>query len=59
MQFFAKILAPIIVILCGVALLLISLRRFRAGQTGRAMLDIVWAIALFILAYMQYFYKSS
>ncbi|MDD2206364.1 MAG: hypothetical protein WCQ97_08490 [Aminobacterium sp.] len=55
MQFFATTLAPIIVILCGVALLFISFRRFRMGQTGRAMLDIVWAVALFILAYSQYF----
>ncbi|MEA4877561.1 hypothetical protein SDC9_155063 [bioreactor metagenome] len=55
MQFFATTLAPIIVILCGVALLFISFRRFRMGQTGRAILDIVWAVALFILAYSQYF----
>jgi hypothetical protein len=54
MTFFATVLAPIIIVLCGLVLAFAGIRRMQKGQMGRAVLDIIWAFMLFLMAYIQY-----
>jgi TM2 domain-containing membrane protein YozV len=51
MQFFADNLAPVILYFCAVAMFLLGIRRFRAGQPVKGVSRIAFAIVIAIMGW--------
>jgi uncharacterized membrane protein len=53
MSFFARYVAPVILILCGLTLIYAGIRKIRFGYQGRGIMDFIWACVLFVMSWIM------